>query len=267
MRHLDLFSGIGGWALASREVWPEREMVGFVEIDPFCQKVLAKHFPNVRIHGDIKTLCPSAFGRIDLLTGSPPCQAASFAGQRRGTSDDRWLWDEYVRTVCVVRPTFFVAENVLGVLSVGGGVPFESVLTRLEMEGYETVTIVLPACAVNAIHRRDRVWVVGHAKHDGRDGAEDTQSDLARADGDSKGQKQVCQSQRTDRLRPFVATSNADWSETTARTCRINDGLSRRMDRARRLKALGNSIVPQVAVEVLRGIGVISGNGQTDLAH
>jgi len=133
MKHLDLFSGIGCWALASQEVWPDREMVGFCEIDPFCRAVLTQHFPDVPIYGDIKTLtdadsercnrrassssserrdirksinnsCHIGYEQIDLLTASPPCQGASSAGQRKGTADDRWLWPETFSVIARTRP-------------------------------------------------------------------------------------------------------------------------------------------------------------------
>jgi len=99
---------------------------------------------------------------VDLIAGGIPCQPASLAGKRRGTEDDRWLWGEALRIVGEIRPTWVLFENPTGILSVQGGVPFESVLSYLEGLGYETGTAVIPACAVGAPHRRDRVWILAH---------------------------------------------------------------------------------------------------------
>src|SRR5690242_14537733 len=102
MRHLDLFSGIGGFSLAAG--WAGFTTVQFCEIDPFCQKVLAKNFPGVPIHDDIRTLAGESLGPIDLITGGFPCQPFSVAGKRRGADDDRHLWPEMARLVGECRP-------------------------------------------------------------------------------------------------------------------------------------------------------------------
>lgn len=119
-KHLDLFSGIGGFALAAR--WAGLETVQFVEIEPYAQKVLAKHWPNVHVHGDIRTFDGKPFaGEVFLLTGGFPCQPFSVAGKRGGTSDNRFLWPEMLRVIGEVRPKFVLAENVPGLISQGGG--------------------------------------------------------------------------------------------------------------------------------------------------
>jgi len=101
MKYMDLFSGIGGFALAAEWVWGEElQILHFVEIDPFCQKVLKKHWPEVPIHDDIKTFKATQYlGRVDLLTGGFPCQPVSYAGKQRGKEDDRWLWPEMARVI------------------------------------------------------------------------------------------------------------------------------------------------------------------------
>ena len=327
MRHLDLFSGIGGFALAASWVWgQDHEIVSFCEIDPFCRKVLKKHWPDAPIHDDIKTLfweaeecemrhkdkqtpeistlpkkqnlaeglplnvnnvglknlyrqaslfgetdgnivhgnaeerqceaktgpilevvtgCEeretqtikterdttgpeentkikyhngeggflqemithakfvksnpknqdnstpttskagrntqnsdstsqtgehyaksatkkSMRGKVDLLTAGVPCQPASCAGKRKGVSDDRWLWGETFRIIREAKPTWVILENVRGLLSLEGGMVFENLLLELEALGYETTAFIIPACAVNAPHRRDRVWIVAN---------------------------------------------------------------------------------------------------------
>ena len=111
--------------------------------------------------------------RIDILTAGFPCQPASVAGKRRGTEDDRWLWPESIRIIGVAQPTWIILENVRGLLTLEDGVVFESCLSDLEAAGYEVQTFVIPACAVNAPHRRDRVWIVGHSKKLQRNGQQD----------------------------------------------------------------------------------------------
>ena len=106
--HLDLFSGIGGFALAAK--WAGYETIQFVEIDPFCHKVLKKHWPDVPIHSDIKTFDVTKYnGSIDLITGGFPCQPYSVAGKRLGKADDRALWPEMLRIISEIRPAWVIA--------------------------------------------------------------------------------------------------------------------------------------------------------------
>jgi len=165
---LDLFSGIGGFSLAATVVWDNKlEIVSFVENDVFCQKVLNKHWPNVPIHDDIKTFKGDCyFETIDLLTGGFPCQPFSIAGKRGGREDDRYLWPEMLRVISEVRPTWVLAENVAGIVNLA----LDQVCSDLEGEGYEVQSFIIPACAVNAPHRRDRVWIVGYCNQEGLEG-------------------------------------------------------------------------------------------------
>lgn len=161
MKHLDLFSGIGGFALAADWVWgAEHEIVSFCEIESFCQKVLKKHWPDVPIHDDIKTLKGDKYGTIDLITGGFPCQSFSVAGKRRGKNDDRYLWPEMFRIIQEARPRWVIGENVTGIINMA----LDEVLSDLESEGYEAQTFIIPACSQNAPHRRDRVWIVANSK-------------------------------------------------------------------------------------------------------
>ncbi len=157
MKHLDLFSGIGGFALAAR--WVGWETVGFCEIDPYCQKVLRKHWPDVPIHEDIRELDGRTVGHVDIITGGYPCQPFSVAGKRRGKADDRHLWPEFARLIREIRPYWVIGENVAGHINMG----LDDVLADLEGLGYTWEAFVIPAVAVNAPHRRDRCWIVGHA--------------------------------------------------------------------------------------------------------
>jgi len=154
------------------------ETVAFCEVDQFCRKVLNKHWPGIPIFDDIKQLTKQQLidegvieneestnnRTIDIVVGGPPCQPASCAGKRRGTEDDRWLWGEALRIVALLKPKYCLFENPTGILSLQGGVPFESVLSELENQGYETAAFIIPACSVNAPHRRDRVWILANAK-------------------------------------------------------------------------------------------------------
>ena len=161
MQLLDLFSGIGGFHLAAEWVWgDELECVGHVEIDPFCQKVLNKHWPGVPIYDDIRKIKGEQFGAVDIITGGFPCQPFSQAGKRKGKADDRFLWPEMLRVIEEVQPRWVLGENVAGIVNM----ELDNVLSDLESKGYETQAFIIPACAVDAKHRRDRVWIVGYSK-------------------------------------------------------------------------------------------------------
>jgi len=157
--HLDLFSGIGGFALAAG--WAGFETVGFCDNEPYCQAILKKHWPQVPIHTDIKTLDGTAYRGITLLTGGFPCQPFSNAGKRRGKDDDRYLWPQMLRIIQEARPTWVVGENVVGII----GLALDQVCSDLEAKGYEVETIIIPACGVDAPHRRNRVWVIAGGGH------------------------------------------------------------------------------------------------------
>lgn len=198
MRHLDLFSGIGGFALAASWVWPDHEVVAFCEMDKYCQQVLGKHWPGVPIIEDVKEVTveaitnaaiqrlhhekdeqilegtggreflplePGTYGStenhgiiIDLLTGGFPCQPFSVAGKQRGDKDDRFLWPQMLRVIADTRPRWIIGENVAGIINMA----LDGVLSDLEAEGYTCWPVVIPACAKNAKHRRDRVWIIAH---------------------------------------------------------------------------------------------------------
>jgi DNA (cytosine-5)-methyltransferase 1 len=159
--HLDLFSGIGGFALAAG--WAGFETVGFCDNEPYAQAVLKKHWPNVPIHGDIKALDGTAYRGVTLLTGGFPCQPFSNAGKRRGKDDDRYLWPQMLRVIQEARPAWIVGENVVGII----GLALDQVCSDLEACGYEVEPIIIPACGVDAPHRRDRIWIVGNSKFNG----------------------------------------------------------------------------------------------------
>jgi DNA (cytosine-5)-methyltransferase 1 len=152
--HLDLFSGIGGFALAAR--WNNIQTVGFVEYEDYPRRVLSRQFPGVPLFGDIRDFDATPFRGVDLLTGGYPCQPFSQAGKRKGKEDVRHLWPEMFRVVTQARPSWVLAENVAGHINLG----LDEVLLDLESEGYTCRTLVLPACAKNALHIRQRCWVI-----------------------------------------------------------------------------------------------------------
>lgn len=162
LRHASLFSGIGGFDLAAD--WMGWENVFHCEIDQFCQRVLKYHFPNTITYADIKlTDFTIHRGQIDVLTGGFPCQPYSTAGKRKGKEDDRHLWPEMLRAIREIQPGYVVGENVRGLTNWNGGMVFDEVQAGLENEGYEVLPFLLPACGVDAPHRRDRIWFVAHS--------------------------------------------------------------------------------------------------------
>lgn len=166
MTHASLFSGIGGFDLAAE--WMGWQNVFNCEIDPFCRKVLAYHFPEAKQYEDVKTTDFTIHrGHIDVLTGGFPCQPFSLAGKRKGSDDNRYLWPEMLRAIREIQPRWVVGENVFGIVNWSDGMVFEQVQSDLENEGCEVQSYIIPACAVNAPHRRDRVWFVAHRGHAG----------------------------------------------------------------------------------------------------
>ena len=297
LTHIDLFSGIGGFALAADKIFGNIEHV-FCDNEPFAQEVLKKHWPESYIYSDIRTLTADTererhlhgqpekqsakselkaqrqsvadFHSPFLLTGGFPCQPFSQAGRRRGEKDDRFLWPEMLRVIREFSPLWVIAENVRGLLTQGGGVVFERVCTDLEASGYEVQPIIIPAVAIGAPHRRDRVWFVGHATSDGH---KKRHTQAGGTFGESE-QGRLRKSARADSTTPDTKDKRNEWSRYTrhgragfanetwrenwlegaTRLCRVDDGLPRRMDRNPRLKALGNAIVPQVAEEIMRAM-------------
>ena len=166
MNHIGLFEGIGGFSIAAKQIgW---ETISWCEINPFCQTVLKYHYPQAKGHEDIKQTDFTIYrGKCDILTGGFPCQPYSTAGKRLGKEDERHLWPEMLRAIREVAPRWVVGENVRGLLSWNGGLVFDEVQTDLEACGYEVWPFILPACGVNAPHRRDRIWFVGYSKHNG----------------------------------------------------------------------------------------------------
>jgi DNA (cytosine-5)-methyltransferase 1 len=156
LTHLDLFSGIGGFALAAK--WNGYRTVGFCDNEPYAQAVLKKHWPEVPCHKDIREVRGELYAGVTLLTGGFPCQPFSVAGKQRGKDDNRYLWPEMCRVIREARPAWIIGENVAGIVNLA----LDTVCADLEAEGYEVEPIIIPACAVDAPHRRDRVWIIAN---------------------------------------------------------------------------------------------------------
>ena len=285
MRALSLFSGIGGFDLGMERAGIE--VVGMVENDKFCQKVLRKHWPNVKLLGDIRDVKGDEFGSVDIVCGGPPCQPASVAGKRRGKKDPRWLWQETYRIIKATKPEWIVLENVRGILSLEGGLVFENLLLELESYGYETRAFCIPACAINAPHRRDRVWIVANTRsiksgripnlqrqtisEIGKDYSNASDSTSKRLEGTDEYQSAHTKHSRCNRN----AEWDKNWIEVAQQFCRVATRVPAELDfigeleveckkkekkqQRDRLKSLGNSIVPQIAEIIGNCIVLIDG--------
>lgn len=218
LRVLDLFSGIGGMSLGL-EMTGGFKTVAFCERDPYCKSILRQHWPTTPIYGDVKELHYDQ--PVDVVAGGYPCQPYSQAGQRRGDQDDRHLWPEMRRIVEQCRPTWVLGENVPHHIFLG----LDRVLSDLEDLRYASRAFVLPACGVNAPHRRERVWVIAHA------------------DSERESDRAVHARSRTGKL--------ANCWVREPRVGRVADGVPARVDR---VKALGNAVVPQVVAKIGRAI-------------
>ena len=162
MTHGSLFSGIGGFDLAAE--WVGWENKFHCEWNEFGQKILKYYWPNAESFTDItKTNFSKYEKKIDVLTGGFPCQPYSMAGKRKGKDDERHLWPEMCRAIREIKPRWIVGENVYGLVNWSGGLVFDEVQTDLENEGYEVQPFLLPAAAVNAPHRRDRIWFIAYS--------------------------------------------------------------------------------------------------------
>ena len=244
---LDLFSGIGGFALAGSALG--LKTAAFVEIDDFCQRVLRKNFPNTPIYGDIKQFKydKSVHGAIDIVCGGFPCQPFSIAGKMAGAADERSLWQEMYRVICDAKPRAILAENVYGLLSKKFELELETIFSDLESAGYQVQAYGIGAAGKGYPHKRQRVWFVGFAN---------TNSErLFR--GGATLQEPISEIQ--SEFARFSAHQIRAWNEnldTEPVLFRKNAGISPAMDKytERRVKALGNSICPAVAYELLSAI-------------
>ena len=255
---LDLFSGIGGFLERLCPAGAFRT-VAFCERDPYAQRVLRKHWPDTPIYDDVRTIPTDELGRIDLICGGFPCQPWSVAGQQRGAEDDRDLWPVMASLIEKLRPRWVVGENVRGFINEPMGL--QRSLSDLESLGYQAVPFIIPACAVDAPHRRDRVWIVAHSDSQGEpdeplDGGEGSRQlgfgDVADATSERPQGRQKTRDASSKRTRGGEHTQRCgnDQGPTwlpEPNVGRVAHGVPRRVDR---LKALGNAVVPQVVEQI-----------------
>ena len=253
-----LFAGIGGMDLGLERAGMTCKWQ--VEIDPFCQKVLTRHWPDVRRYEDVRTVGSHNLEPVELIVGGFPCQPHSVAGKRKGAEDDRNLWPEFLRIVKELRPAWVLAENVPGIISLY----LDTVLSDLEGEGYTCWTLNIPACAFNAPHIRRRIFVVAYSESERTPAAEqsrqghgpitssqdvaDTQERTVRYDGQDERQ-----TDRKSNTLDNAGTSGRKphWWATEPAVGRVAHGIPNRVDR---LRNLGNAVVPQVAEWIGRQI-------------
>lgn len=217
MNHLGLFEGIGGFSLAAREAgWDPK---AWVEIEPYCQLVLQKNFPEALGFADVKEFNYATYKsilrargdrdrRIDCITGGFPCQPYSEAGKQRGNSDDRAIWPQMLRVIKEIRPTWVVGENVAGLVRMDGGNILAGILSSLEEAGYETSCFIIPAIGLGAPHKRQRIWIVGYS-----------------ADADSKRKLQQKRCYRRSRGR--VGDQDSITEDTISRRLRHREDVER----------------------------------------
>jgi site-specific DNA-cytosine methylase len=264
LSHLDVFTGIGGFTLAAG--WNGFHTVGFSEIDPYCNVVLAERWPFIKNYGDITGADFSQLtGRVTVLTGGFPCKEWSLAGRRGGTENDGHLWSAMCHVIEVVQPRWVIAENVLGLLSgrVDDGEFCEAgfdqsslwqldrCCTDLEDGGYAVQPFVIPAAAVGAFHRRERVWIVAHSecgyRHWGWSGRVQT---AGGGPCDATVRSGVVQGV----VAQGMAAPPACFGNTEPPVCRRN---LRASNWAHRIKALGNAVVPKVVSPFFKMISEI----------
>lgn len=161
-----IFSGIGGIELGLERV--EMTVRWQVEIDDYCKTVLQKHWPGVKRYGNIREIDWNGVERVDLICGGFPCPPVSTAGRRRGSSDKRWMWPEFVRCIRALKPRWVLVENVCGLLSVGNGQEFGEILRDLAESGYDAEWCVLGAKDAGAPHKRERVFILAYPERHGR---------------------------------------------------------------------------------------------------
>ena len=335
MTHLDLFSGIGGFAIAAQACG--YTTIGFCEREPYAQQILKERFGAVLadaaseqdhgerrdckcgrnavgrnqqaarrrngqadnncagrchpiLHPDIFTLNGADYAGVDLLTGGFPCQPFSVAGKRLGKADDRAIWPEMLRVIREAKPAWIIGENVAGIVTM----ELDNILSDLEGLGYSAWPLVVPACAVDARHRRDRVWIVANA-NSGRSEQRHAQErrlseldpqgsrvgeDVAHADSQRGCVRQVHGEDASDAWESSRSRQRQNAGQLESTVCGMADGIPEGLDsgggfcqwpeedhetprvttgmkhRAHRLKGLGNAIVVQVATEIIRAISL-----------
>ena len=268
LAHVDLCSGIGGFAYGFQLAGLSKPVM-FCDTEPWCRKILRKHWPDVPIADDVKELASDPERLIpdcDILTAGYPCQPFSVAGARRGCQDDRHIWPYILSIVQAKRCSWCVFENVYGHVSMG----LDEVLSDLEREGYAARPFVVPACGVDAPHRRDRLWIiarnVAHADSSRQQQGHEEVANGSPEQSNSRSiqsRKNVAHANRIEckgsgaRSVLWEREVQAQFGRSSKnaqvrwpaepRICRVSHGVPNRVDR---IKGLGNAIVPQIAQRI-----------------
>jgi DNA (cytosine-5)-methyltransferase 1 len=260
MTHLSLFSGIGGLDLAAE--WAGFHTVGQCEWADYPRAVLGKHWPGLPRWRDIRTLTKESFYEqtglrtVDIISGGFPCQPFSVAGKQRGKEDDRYLWPEMLRVIQEIGPRWVIGENVAGIVTLA----LDTVLSDLENIGYTCQAVIIPACAVDAPHRRDRVAIVSYSNGAGlqTSGAKQQAAgppgvceDVANTDSFMRAEPMRSRERR-------AGFSHESWWPAEPDVGRVAYGVPNRVDR---LKCLGNAVVPQQFYPIFAAIAEIERSG------
>jgi DNA-cytosine methyltransferase len=230
VKHLDLFSGIGGFALGLQKVG--FETVAFCDIEKYCQHLLKEKWNGVKIYNDVREITKERFEADgiespEIITGGFPCQPFSVAGSRKGTDDNRHLWPEMFRIIKEFKPRWVIGENVRGIVSIQDGLVFETVCTDLESEGYEVQTFNIPAVGVGAPHKRERIWIVANSRCSVRREQSSRNSESIR----SGTFKETERSTDTSKI-----TGSSERAETMADTESIGSRELRHLDKEKRIE-------------------------------
>ena len=286
LKVLDLFSGIGGFSLGL-ESTGHFETIAFCEKDEFCQKVLQKNFKNIPIEGDVRNVKGEKY-KADVVVGGFPCQSISIAGKQKGKDDDRFLFPEMLRVIKEVKPRWIIGENVQNLINISNGTILKEIVEGLENEGFEVQCFSISASSQGAWHKRERVWIIasntnnrlsigenqeiqtrgntidnGSSSNVPNSQCNEHQHTPTRQSGTgelwgfySEKEKQTSHDLWSKTSRCNAPFRQKSWWQTQSELCRIPHGLSTSMDRnrANRIKALGNSIVPQIARELGKAI-------------
>ena len=279
LKHLDLFSGIGGFSLGL-EASGGFETVAFCDIDQYPRQVLQKHWPHVKQYEDIKELNYERLKAdgllpIDIITGGYPCQPFSVAGRKKGEDDPRHLWPEYFRLVKECRPTWVIGENVSGHIKLG----LDTVISDLESEDYTVRPFSISASSIGANHQRERVWIVANSrrprgpwselreenenetrKENANQFERSSSTSSSSADTNGKGSQRYGSEYQLRKSQEERKTSWSRWWEFEPNVGRVAYGIPKRVDR---LKSLGNSLVPQIPYYIGKTILEVM-NGKTN---
>ena len=276
---VDLFSGIGGFSLGLHNADKRFKTIAFAENDPFCQKVLKKNFGNTKIFNDIREV--SIDQPVFLVCGGFPCQPFSTAGKRKGTEDNRYLFPEMLNVIKQTKPRWVIGENVQGIVNMSEGQILQRIHNDLESIGYEVQSFIIPANSQGAWHKRNRVWIIASNSNElgtqvsaqrqltsikllGSESKERrinniSNSKCKRLERHSKYSSTISKQNKRLQFRNESSTGKKrqeTWWQTQSKLRGVPNGISYGLDkdRARRIKALGNAIVPQIIETIGKAI-------------